>query len=40
MELKLDELGVRGQGLQNGHVRLKFDQFTAAVRGLARLASD
>lgn len=40
MELKLEELGIKGQGLQNGHVRLEFDQFTAAVRGLARLASD
>ena len=40
MELKLDELGVKGQGLQNGDVRLEFDQFTAAVRGLARLASN
>lgn len=39
MELKLEELGIRSQGLQNGHVRLKFDQFTAAVRALARLAS-
>lgn len=39
MELKLSELGVSGQGLQNGHVRLDFDQFTAGVRALARLAS-
>lgn len=39
MELKLTELGVSGQGLQNGHVRLGFDQFTAGVRALARLAS-
>ncbi|WP_460669469.1 phospholipase D family protein [Kocuria himachalensis] len=39
MELKLSELGVKGQGLQNGHVRLKFDQFTAGVRALARLAT-
>lgn len=39
MELKIEELGVRLQGLQNGHVRLQFDQFTAAVRGLARLAT-
>jgi len=39
MELKLDELGVKGQALQNGHVRLRFDQFTAGVRALARLAS-
>lgn len=39
MPLKLSELGVSGQGLQNGHVRLKFDQFTAGVRALARLAT-
>lgn len=39
MELKLHELGVSGPALQNGHVRLKFDQFTAAVRALARLAT-
>ncbi|MGP5127696.1 phospholipase D-like domain-containing protein [Brachybacterium tyrofermentans] len=40
MELKLTELGVSGQALQNGHVRLGFDQFTMGVRALARLASD
>jgi hypothetical protein len=39
MELKLEELGVRGQALQNGHVRLELDQFTAGVRALARLAT-
>lgn len=39
MELKLHELGVSGQGLQNGHVRLQLDQFTAGVRALARLAT-
>lgn len=39
MELKLYELGVSGQGLQNGHVRLQLDQFTAGVRALARLAT-
>lgn len=39
MELKLAELGIKGQGLQNGHVRLGFDQFTSGVRALARLAS-
>lgn len=39
MELKLHELGVHGRGLQNGHVRLEFDQFTAGVRALARLAT-
>lgn len=39
MPLKLSELDVSGQGLQNGHVRLTFDQFTAGVRSLARLAT-
>ena len=39
MELKLSELGVSGQALQNGHVRLKLDQFSAGVRALARLAT-
>ncbi|MGW9403132.1 hypothetical protein ACWGQ2_04085 [Arthrobacter sp. NPDC055585] len=39
MELKLGELGVSGQALQNGHVRLKLDQFSAGVRALARLAT-
>lgn len=39
MELKLNELGANGRALQNGHVRLKFDQFTAGVRALARLAT-
>lgn len=39
MELKLKELGASGQALQNGHIRLKFDQFTAGVRALARLAT-
>lgn len=39
MQLKLSELGASTRGLQNGHVRLKFDQFTAGVRALARLAS-
>lgn len=38
-ELKLDELGVQGRALQNGHVRLRFDQFTSGVRALARLTS-
>ncbi|WP_345081200.1 phospholipase D-like domain-containing protein [Brachybacterium paraconglomeratum] len=38
-ELKLHELGVQGRALQNGHVRLRFDQFTAGVRALARLTS-
>lgn len=40
LDVKLSELGVKGQGLQNGHVKLKFDQFTAGVRALGRLASD
>lgn len=40
LELKRAELGVSGQALQNGHVRLKFDQFSAGVRALARLATD
>ncbi|KJC65670.1 hypothetical protein TZ00_02410 [Agreia bicolorata] len=39
MELKLSEIGVSGQALQNGHVRLKLDQFSAGVRALARLAT-
>lgn len=40
MALKRDELGISGQALQNGHVRMKFDQFTAGVRALARLATE
>lgn len=40
LELKLSELGVSGQALQNGHVRLRLDQFTAGVRALARLSTD
>lgn len=39
MALTRDELGVNGRALQNGHVRLSFDQFTAGVRALARLAT-
>ncbi|UFN46153.1 phospholipase D-like domain-containing protein [Nocardioides okcheonensis] len=39
LDLKLGELGVRAQALQNGHVRLKLDQFSAGVRSLARLAT-
>jgi hypothetical protein len=39
MELKLSELGVSSQALQNGHVRLQLDQFSAGVRALARLAT-
>lgn len=33
------ELGVGGQSLRNGHVKLPFDQFTAGVRALARMTS-
>ena len=39
LRLKLNELDVHPSGLQNGHVRLEFDQFTAGVRALARLAT-
>lgn len=38
--LKINELGASAPALQNGHIRLQFDQFTAAVRALARLASE
>ncbi|PNI09421.1 hypothetical protein CXX84_03915 [Arthrobacter sp. AFG7.2] len=40
LELKLEELGKNGRALQRGHVRLEFDQFTAGVRALGRLATD
>ena len=40
LELKQGELGVLGRALQNGHIRLSFDQFTAGVRALARLMSE
>lgn len=40
MELKLEELSASASALQNGHIRLKFDQFTAGVRALARLATE
>lgn len=40
LALKLGELGASSGGLQNGHVRLKFDQFTAGVRALSRLATE
>ncbi len=40
MGLKIAELGVRGQGLQNGHVRLTFEQFRTGVMALVRVASD
>jgi len=39
-QLKQEELGVPGRALQNGHIRLSFDQFTAGVRALARLMSE
>ena len=39
VKLTREELGVKGGGLQNGHVSLKFDQFTAGVRALARLTT-
>ncbi|MGO2081166.1 hypothetical protein [Glutamicibacter arilaitensis] len=39
VELKLEEIGAKGQALQNGHVRLSFDQFTMGVRALARLGN-
>lgn len=34
LPLKLEELGIRGRGTQNGHVRLTAAQFEAAVRAL------
>ncbi|SCZ56681.1 hypothetical protein SAMN02799638_01929 [Arthrobacter sp. UNCCL28] len=40
LELKAHELVRSTGGLQNGHIRLKFDQFTYAVRSLARLVTD
>ena len=39
VKLTREELGVKGGGLQNGHVSLKFDQFPAGVRALARLTT-
>lgn len=39
MELKFEELRASAGGLQNGHIRLKFDEFTAGVRALARIAT-
>jgi len=39
LNLKLRELDVSGQGLQNGHVRLQLDQFAMAVRNLSRLVT-
>lgn len=40
LELKAHELVRSTGGLQNGHIKLKFDQFTYAVRSLARLVTD
>lgn len=40
LELKAHELVRSTGGLQNGHIRLKFDQFTNGVRSLARLVTD
>jgi hypothetical protein len=40
LELKAHELVRSTVGLQNGHIRLRFDQFTNAVRSLARLVTD
>jgi hypothetical protein len=37
VNLTAKELEIDTRGLQNGHIRLTFDQFTATVRGLARL---
>lgn len=37
LELKASELVRSTGGLQNGHIRLSFEQFTCAVRSLARL---
>lgn len=37
LELKANELVRSTRGLQNGHIRLSFEQFTNAVRSLARL---
>jgi hypothetical protein len=40
LELKAHELVRSTGGLQNGHMKLKFDQFTNGVRSLARLVTD
>ncbi|WP_437773531.1 hypothetical protein [Arthrobacter sp. KNU40] len=40
LELKAHELVRSTGGLQNGHIKLKFDQFTNGVRSLARLMTD
>lgn len=39
LELKATELVRSTGGLQNGHIRLSFEQFTSAVRSLARLVA-
>ncbi|MGP4032822.1 hypothetical protein [Pseudarthrobacter sp. 1C304] len=40
LELKAHELVRSTGGLQNGHMRLRFDQFTNTVRSLARLVTE
>lgn len=40
LELKAHELVRSMGGLQNGHIKLKFDQFTSGVRSLARLVTN
>ncbi|MGN7251430.1 MULTISPECIES: hypothetical protein [unclassified Arthrobacter] len=40
LELKAHELVRSTGGLQNGHIKLKFDQFTYGVRSLARLVTN
>jgi len=39
LELKAQELVASTRGLQNGHMKLQFDEFTAGVRALARLVT-
>ncbi|MGN7149297.1 hypothetical protein ACTHQ6_09935 [Arthrobacter sp. SAFR-179] len=39
LELKANELVRSTGGLHNGHIKLKFDQFTNGVRSLARLVT-
>lgn len=39
LELKAQELVASTRGLQNGHINLEFDEFTAGVRALARLVT-
>lgn len=40
LKLKANELVRSTGGLQNGHMKLKFDQFTYGVRSLSRLVAD